>query len=264
MTSGFTVWFTGMMGVGKSTLAKSLESRLRRIGRKVEVLDGDEIDELLAIGTGETKDAINTEVRRLGLLARMLTRNDAIALVSASQSPYRDARDEVRKQVGRFYEVFVDAPVEVLAKRDRSGNYRKALAGELKNFIGISSPYETPAAAEAVVRTDQEDAEAAADRLLEGLAAHGLLRPDELGLKRAPKKVQRADAKVAPAPEKAAPAAKSPAAKPAKGAKPAKVAKAQKVAAKATKAVKKATRNVKEASRKLGRSAAARTARSSR
>ena len=128
--AGFTVWLTGMNGAGKSTLAKYLATRFNALGRTVEVLESNEVSELFAKGLNETKEDRNLLVKRLGFAARGITRAQGVAIVPAL-SPYRDARDQLRREIGRFVEVFVDCPVEVLISRDHTGRYKKAMTGEI-------------------------------------------------------------------------------------------------------------------------------------
>ena len=154
-SSGFTVWFTGMMGSGKSTLAQALANRLRRLGKTIEVLDGAEVDQFLGVGRAQTKDERNAETRKLAWACRLVTRGGGIVLQAAVDSPYKETRDEARRQIGRFLEVFVECPIETLIERDRTGRYKKALAGELKNLVGISEPYEPPQHPEVIVDTSK-------------------------------------------------------------------------------------------------------------
>src|SRR5689334_13746196 len=141
MDKGFTLWFTGMSGAGKSTLANLVADELRGRGHRVEVLDGDEVRTNLSKGLGFSKEDRDTNIRRIGYVARLLARNGVVA-ISAAISPYRDVRDEIRKQHERFYEVYVKCPLEKLVERDVKGLYKKALAGELPHFTGVSDPYE--------------------------------------------------------------------------------------------------------------------------
>ena len=145
---------------------------------RVEILDGDEIRTHLSKGLGFSKEDRDTNIRRIGLVARLLARNGVFA-ITAAISPYRDVRDEVRALAARdgvaFVEVFADAEIEALADRDVKGLYRKALAGELAHFTGVSDPYEAPLSPDVVVRSDRETIEASRDRILEALAARGLL-----------------------------------------------------------------------------------------
>src|SRR2546427_141114 len=161
-SAGFTVWFTGMSGAGKSTLATGLANRLRRLGKTVEVLDGGEAEQFLNVAHGQNKDERNLEARKLAWVCRLVTRGGGIVLQSAIESPYRETRDEARRQIGRFAEVFVECPTETLIQRDRSGRYKKALAGELKTLVGITEPYEPAGHAEVIVDTRKQPAASAA------------------------------------------------------------------------------------------------------
>ncbi|HVP68836.1 MAG TPA: adenylyl-sulfate kinase [Anaeromyxobacteraceae bacterium] len=176
--TGFVIWLTGMVGAGKTTLGNQVVKRFTAAGRPVEFLDGDDPDGILTRGLGVSKEDRDTAVRRLGVVAKMLARHGA-AVVVASLSPYREARDAVRRDVRRFAEVFVDAPMETLLARDGEGLYKKALAHELTNVAGIDDPYEPPSHPELVVRTDQEKPDAAASRLFQKLVDMKLLAPAE-------------------------------------------------------------------------------------
>jgi adenylyl-sulfate kinase len=180
MQSGMTLWFTGMSGAGKSTLARHTERELRTRQLRVEVLDGDIIRENLSKGLGFSKEDRDTNIRRIGFVSNLLSRNGVIVIVAAI-SPYRVIRDEVRALHGKtpFVEVFVDCPVEILTKRDVKGLYEKALKGEIKNFTGVSDPYEQPINPEIVVRTDQETEQESAARILAWLDANGCI--DRIG-----------------------------------------------------------------------------------
>jgi adenylyl-sulfate kinase len=166
---GFTLWLTGLSGAGKSTLASAVAGTLGRRGYRVEVLDGDEVRKNLSKGLGFSKEDRDTNIRRIGYVAQLLSRNGVIA-IAAAISPYRTVRDEVRRaHCGRFVEVFVDCPLEELVKRDAKGLYAKALAGEIPQFTGVSDPYEPPLAAEIVVRTDRETIEESTAAILDWL-----------------------------------------------------------------------------------------------
>ncbi|MEN3335881.1 MAG: phosphoadenosine phosphosulfate reductase [Blastocatellia bacterium] len=162
---GLTLWFTGLSGAGKTTLARIIETELRHRGHKVEVLDGDVVRTNLSKGLGFSKEDRDTNIRRIGFVCNLLARNDVIA-IAAAISPYRDIRDEVRRDTGAFVEVFVECPIDVLAERDVKGLYKKALAGEIKHFTGIDDPYEEPLAPEIIVETDTETPEQSAARIL--------------------------------------------------------------------------------------------------
>ena len=152
---GFTIWFTGLSGAGKSTLANLLEPELKARGCKVEILDGDVIRTNLSKGLGFSKEDRDTNIRRIGFVCNLLARNDVVA-VAAAISPYKEVRDELRREIQNFVEVFVECPIDVLAERDVKGLYRKALAGEIKNFTGIDDPYEPPTNPEVTVHSDLE------------------------------------------------------------------------------------------------------------
>ena len=147
---GFTLWFTGLSGAGKSTLAEIIEQKLKERGRYVEVLDGDVVRTNLSKGLGFSKEDRDTNIRRIGFVAHLLSRN-GVAAITAAISPYRDIRDECRAMIGNFVEVYVKCPVNVCADRDVKGLYAKAIAGEIKHFTGVSDPYEEPLNAEIVL-----------------------------------------------------------------------------------------------------------------
>lgn len=153
MSTGFTIWFTGLSGAGKSTIAELVADELHNRGHKVEVLDGDVVRTLLSKGLGFSKADRDTNIRRIGWVCQVLTRNDVVA-IAAAISPYRAARDEVREQIGRFVEVYVECPLGQLAERDVKGLYRQALAGEINNFTGVSDPYEPPLHPEVICYSD--------------------------------------------------------------------------------------------------------------
>src|ERR1043165_2564271 len=177
---GFVVWFTGLSGAGKSTLSVPLAARLREVGHRVEVLDGDEVRTHLSKGLGFSKEDRDTNIRRIGWVAEVLARNGVVA-ITAAISPYREIRDEARGRVERhgasFVEVYVECPIDVLAERDVKGLYKKALAGEIKNFTGIDDPYEEPRTAEITVETDKETVEESTRRILARLEVMSLIAP---------------------------------------------------------------------------------------
>jgi len=175
MTTGFTLWFTGLSGAGKSTISEILERELRAAGRKVEVLDGDVVRTHLSKGLGFSKEDRDTNIRRIGWVCEVLSRNDVVA-IAAAISPYRSVRDEVRERhAGRFVEIFIDVPLEVAIERDVKGLYKKALAGEIKGFTGVDDPYEPPLDPELVIHTDQETPQQSAERILAALRQLGYL-----------------------------------------------------------------------------------------
>src|SRR6266513_4887442 len=153
MSKGYTLWFTGLSGAGKSTLSVPLAERLRELGQKVEILDGDVVRRNLSKGLGFSKEDRDTNIRRIGFVAELLTRN-GVATICCPISPYKAIRDEVRALIGDFVEVYVYATVEELAEhRDPKGLYKKALAGEIKGFTGVDDPYEPPENPELVLDT---------------------------------------------------------------------------------------------------------------
>ncbi|HEU4364964.1 MAG TPA: adenylyl-sulfate kinase [Candidatus Krumholzibacteria bacterium] len=171
---GFTLWFTGLPSSGKSTLARSVEEILLERGMNVEVLDGDEVRENLSKGLGFSKEDRDTNIRRIGFVAKLLSRNGTVA-ITAAISPYRDVRDEMRRAIGRFVEVYVKCPIEVLTERDVKGLYRKALAGEIKHFTGIDDPYEPPLKPEVVVESDRESVAESVDKIIRTLEVMELI-----------------------------------------------------------------------------------------
>ena len=166
--NGFTLWFTGLSGAGKTTITDIVEKQLHHQQVPIEVLDGDVVRTNLSKGLGFSREDRDTNVLRIGFVADLLTRNGVGVIVSAI-SPYKEARDEVRRNVGDFVEVFVDAPVEVCADRDVKGLYAKAYSGEIPEFTGVSDPYEAPASPELHLHTDQEEAADSAQRVIDKL-----------------------------------------------------------------------------------------------
>ncbi len=173
---GFIVWFTGLPGAGKTTIATGLEQVLRGRGLKVEVLDGDVVRTHLSKGLGFGKEDRDTNIRRIGFVCKLLARNGVVAIASAI-SPYRKVRDEVRAEHGDFVEVYVKCPLEVLQQRDVKGLYAKALRGEISNFTGVSDPYEEPPNPEVVLETDRETEEESLTKLVAKLEELGYLAP---------------------------------------------------------------------------------------
>ena len=173
---GFTLWFTGLSGAGKTTIAEIVERELRGKFGKVEVLDGDIVRTNLSKGLSFSREDRDTNILRIGFVADLLTRNGVGVIVSAI-SPYKEARDQVRRNVGEdFIEVFVDAPLEVCAERDVKGLYEKAFAGEIEQFTGVSDPYEPPAAPELHIKTNEEEPHESARRVIARLEEFGYLR----------------------------------------------------------------------------------------
>ena len=173
--AGFTLWFTGLSGAGKSTLAVSVRDEILARGRRVEILDGDEVRTNLSKGLGFSKEDRDTNIRRIGYVARLLSRNGVVA-IAAAISPYRDVRDEVRRgHEAPFVEAFVDCSLDELVRRDRKGLYAKALRGELPNFTGVSDPYEPPLSPEIHVHSDRETADESRAIILRWLEARGLI-----------------------------------------------------------------------------------------
>jgi adenylylsulfate kinase len=171
---GFTLWFTGLSGAGKTTIAEIVEHELRERGRRVEVLDGDIVRTNLSKGLGFSREDRNVNVLRIGFVANLLTRNGVAVIVSAI-SPYKEARDQVRRRIIDFVEVYVDAPLEVCAQRDVKGLYKKAFSGEIEQFTGVSDPYEPPAAPELHIKSGEETPQESARRVIERLEELGYL-----------------------------------------------------------------------------------------
>ena len=172
--NGFTVWFTGLPSSGKSTLAKVLRDEIEKKNRHVEILDGDEVRLRLSKGLGFSKEDRDENIRRISYVAKIITRCGAVALTCAI-SPYKSVRQEARQEIQDFIEVFVDCELDECVKRDVKGLYKKALSGEIKNFTGISDPYEKPDNPEIIVNTSSETIEQSLKIIVNGLVKLGHL-----------------------------------------------------------------------------------------
>jgi adenylyl-sulfate kinase len=178
--NGFVIWLTGMNRAGKSTLAAHLAARLTAAGRRVELLDEDGDASVLVEGLGPSKEDHARAVARLGFVAKAVMRSGGVA-VCAALSPYRDAREQLRREVRRLVEIFVDCSMEKLQERDPEGIYRRALAGELKQVPGVDVPYEPPSHAEVTVHTDQVSVAEAGTRIFQALVDLKYVGPTEFG-----------------------------------------------------------------------------------
>jgi adenylyl-sulfate kinase len=172
---GFTLWFTGLSGAGKTTISKLVAGELQARGSRLEILDGDVVRENLSRGLGFSKEDRDTNIRRIAFVADLLSRN-GVPVITAAISPYREIRAEARELMGeRFIEVFVKASVEVCAERDVKGLYEKAFKGEIKEFTGVSDPYEEPLDPELVLETETQSPEESAHRVLSLLEERQLI-----------------------------------------------------------------------------------------
>jgi adenylyl-sulfate kinase len=173
---GCTIWFTGLSGAGKSTITEQLVPMLKGRGSKVEVLDGDVVRTNLSKGLGFSKEDRDTNIRRIGFVCHLLTRNGVVA-IAAAISPYKNIRDENRALIKDFMEVYVKASLETCIKRDVKGLYKKALAGEIKEFTGVSDPYEPPENPEVICETERETPIESAQKIVRKLEELGYLTP---------------------------------------------------------------------------------------
>lgn len=173
-TPGFTLWLTGLSGAGKTTIAMALEQILRARQVRVERLDGDTVRQGLTRDLGFSKEDRDKNIERVTFVAKLLSRNN-VGVLASFISPYREARQKVREQTTNFIEVFVDAPLEVCIERDVKGMYAKAIAGEIKEFTGISDPYEAPETPEITVHTDRETLEESVGKIIHYLEARQLI-----------------------------------------------------------------------------------------
>ncbi len=172
MSRGFVIWLTGLSGAGKSTIANRLEQELAALGRTVSVLDGDEVRTHLSKGLGFSKEDRDTNIRRIGYVARLVARHGGVA-ITAAISPYREVRDELRVATPHFVEIYVRCSLEELIRRDTKGLYARALAGEISNFTGVSDPYEEPLHPEVIVDTSRETVDDSVARVLAALERLG-------------------------------------------------------------------------------------------
>ena len=171
---GFTLWLTGLSGAGKTTIAVELEKRLRVAGARVERLDGDTVREGLTRDLGFSKEDRDKNIERVTFVAKLLSRND-VGVILSFISPYREARDKARQETTNFIEVFVNAPLQTCIDRDVKGMYAKAIAGEIKQFTGISDPYEEPLNAEIVVNTAEQTLDESVNQILAYLESRALI-----------------------------------------------------------------------------------------
>ncbi|MBC8448456.1 MAG: adenylyl-sulfate kinase [Chloroflexi bacterium] len=179
MQKGFTLWFTGLSGAGKTTLADLVYDELKhKRGLKVEKLDGDVVRTNLSKGLGFSKEDRDINIRRIGFVCDLLTRNDVIAIASAI-SPYRAVRDENRALIGadKFVEIYCEVPLDVAIERDVKGLYQKALNGEIKGFTGVDDPYEPPLHPEVHINSGSEHVDVSFSKIITYLEERGLIEP---------------------------------------------------------------------------------------
>jgi len=173
-SKGFTLWFTGLSGSGKSTISERVALKLERMGMSLEILDGDVVRTHLSKGLGFSKEDRDENVKRVGFVCRLLNKHGVNSVVSVI-SPYREARDHNRAMIGRFVEIFTDCPLDVCARRDLKGLYQKAMKGEIKHFTGVDDPYEPPLSADVVCHTDKESVEECVEKVMQKLQKMGYI-----------------------------------------------------------------------------------------
>ncbi|UCC53620.1 MAG: adenylyl-sulfate kinase [Anaerolineaceae bacterium] len=173
---GYVVWMTGLSGSGKTSIAMVLVDKLKNRGLKVERLDGDVVRQSLTRDLGFTEEDRKKNIERVTFVAKLLSRN-GVGTICSFISPYQAVRDDVRANTTNFLEVFVDAPLDVVIERDVKGLYKKAIAGEIPNFTGISDPFEAPNNPDIHLHTDQSSVEECAQNILDKLEALGYI-PD--------------------------------------------------------------------------------------
>lgn len=178
MKQGFTVWLTGMSGAGKSSISERLAAELSRRGENVEVLDGDEVRTHLSKGLGFSKEDRDINIDRIAFVAKLLVKHGA-AVITAAISPYEEAREKARNQIGNCLQVYVRCSIEELARRDVKGLYAKAMRGEIGQFTGISDEYEEPKSPDVIVDTEHEEIAESVGKIIAGLEAKGYLRAGE-------------------------------------------------------------------------------------
>lgn len=176
---GFTIWFTGLSGAGKSTLSEAIEERLKARGRNVEILDGDIVRTHLSKGLGFSREDRDTNIKRIGFVCGLLTRNGIIC-ISAAIAPYSEARQWARQEIGNFVEVYVKCPIEVCRQRDVKGLYKLVDEGKITGFTGVDDPYEEPEHPELVVETSKETIEESVGHIFAKLEELGYLEPEEM------------------------------------------------------------------------------------
>jgi len=177
MHKGCTVWFTGLSGAGKSTVSTLLHQRLTAVGAKVELLDGDIVRTHLSKGLGYSREDRDENIRRIGFVCELLSRNGVI-VIAAVISPYREARETVRARIPNFVEIFMECPMDVLVERDVKGLYKRALAGEIEHFTGVSDPYESPVSPELTIHSSQETPQQSVERVWLTLKSLGVIAYD--------------------------------------------------------------------------------------
>ena len=177
MHKGCTVWFTGLSGAGKSTVSTLLHQRLTAAGAKVELLDGDIVRTHLSKGLGYSREDRDENIRRIGFVCELLSRNGVI-VIAAVISPYREARETVRARIPNFVEIFMECPMDVLVERDVKGLYKRALAGEIEHFTGVSDPYESPVSPELTIHSSQETPQQSVERVWLTLKSLGVIAYD--------------------------------------------------------------------------------------